>query len=53
VFNLRAQKLLVRNADATVLLTADLNNLTDRQYRMPFDFRDPGINGFAGVEVRY
>lgn len=53
VFNLRVQKLLVRSADATVLLTADLNNLTDRQYRMPFDFRDPGINGFAGVEVRY
>ena len=53
VINLRAQKVLSRTAGYTALATADLNNLTDRQYRMPFDFRDPGISGFAGVEVRY
>ncbi len=53
VINLRAQKVLSRAAGYTALATADLNNLTDRQYRMPFDFRDPGISAFAGVEVRY
>ncbi|HMW52402.1 MAG TPA: TonB-dependent receptor [Rhodocyclaceae bacterium] len=53
VVNVRVQKPLYRDARAAVHLTVDLNNLTDRHHAMPFDFRDPGFNGFAGVDVRY
>jgi len=51
--NARLYKDLVHNARHEVRLTLDLNNLTDRQYRMPFDFRDPGLNAFVGVDIRY
>lgn len=53
VVNLRAQKILLRSELQSVHLTLDLINLTDRQYRMPFDFRDPGLAAFAGLEIRY
>ena len=51
--NARLYKDLIHNARHEVRLTLDLNNLTDRQYRMPFDFRDPGFNAFVGVDLRY
>lgn len=53
VINARLQKILDRQGSQEVRLTLDLNNLTDRQYRMPFDFRDPGFNAFVGLDVRY
>jgi iron complex outermembrane receptor protein len=51
--NARLYTDLIHNARHEVRLTLDLNNLTDRQYRMPFDFRDPGFNAFVGVDLRY
>ncbi|HPI59075.1 TonB-dependent receptor [Zoogloea sp.] len=51
--NARLYTDLIHNTRHEVRLTLDLNNLTDRQYRMPFDFRDPGFNAFVGVDVRY
>lgn len=53
LINARIYTDLIQNARQEVRLTLDLNNLTDRQYRMPFDFRDPGFNAFVGVDVRY
>jgi outer membrane receptor protein involved in Fe transport len=31
----------------------DLNNLTDRRYDMPWGFRDPGFNAFAGLDATF
>lgn len=49
VLNLRLQRPLA----AGIELFADLNNLGNRHYRMPFDFRDPGSNAFGGVNVSF
>lgn len=32
-------------------LVLDLNNLTDSRHALPFEFRDPGFNGFAGLNL--
>jgi outer membrane receptor protein involved in Fe transport len=53
LLNLRLQRQLLRTGAATVDLTLDLDNLANRHYDMPFDFRDPGFNAFAAVEVRF
>lgn len=53
VVNLRAQKILYHSTAQSLRLTLDLTNLTDRQYRMPFDFRDPGFAAYAGIDFRY
>lgn len=49
VVNLRLQMPL----QAKTQLVLDLNNLTNRRYEMPFSFRDPGFNAFAGVNVSF
>jgi outer membrane receptor protein involved in Fe transport len=36
-----------------MLLFADLNNLTNRKYEMPWQFRDPGFNVFGGLDFRF
>lgn len=51
VLNVRLQKSLKRDADYALNLTVDLNNLTDKRYDMPWDFRDPGFNAFAGLHL--
>lgn len=53
VVNLRLEKTLSRTDTATVLLFADLNNLTNRKYEMPWQFRDPGFNVFGGLDFRF
>ena len=32
---------------------ADLNNLTDRRFDMPWGFRDPGFNAYAGLNLDF
>ena len=34
-------------------LVLDLNNLGNRRYHMPWDFRDPGFHGFAGLNYTF
>ena len=34
-------------------LVIDLNNLTDRRYAMPWDFRDPGFNASASLRMTF
>lgn len=49
VINIRLKQALRPGVD----LVADLINVGNRRYRMPFDFRDPGFNAYAGVSVSF
>lgn len=49
LLNMRLQWPLARDTR----LFLDLNNLTDRRHDMPFSFRDPGCNVFAGVSLNF
>lgn len=53
VLNVRVEKMLTRTDDSSTMLFADLNNLTNRRYVMPWQFRDPGFNIFGGLEFRF
>jgi outer membrane receptor protein involved in Fe transport len=49
---LRVESLIPAGAGADVVLTLDLNNLTNNRYAMPWQFRDPGFSAFGTVSVR-
>jgi len=49
--NMRLQKNLFKTNDYTMNVIIDLNNITGKRYEMPWQFRDPGFNTFAGLEV--
>jgi iron complex outermembrane receptor protein len=51
VVSLRLQKTFVANA-YQVDISAALNNLTNKKYDQPWNFRDPGFNGMGYVQVR-
>ena len=53
VANLRLQSVLYERESRSLLGTLDLNNLFDRRYEMPWQFRDPGFNAFLGLELRF
>lgn len=38
--------------DERMAIVVDLNNLTDSRHDMPFEFRDPGFNLFAGLDLK-
>jgi outer membrane receptor protein involved in Fe transport len=49
VLNMRIRQTIDRNIGVFV----DLNNLTDRRFDMPWGFRDPGFNAFAGLDATF
>jgi outer membrane receptor protein involved in Fe transport len=51
VLSLRLQKTFVARA-CQVDLSVALNNLTNKKYDQPWNFRDPGFNGMGYVQVR-
>jgi iron complex outermembrane recepter protein len=53
VLNLKVEKDLYRTDSYTVLLFSDFNNLTNRKYLMPWQFRDPGFNIMGGLDFRF
>jgi iron complex outermembrane recepter protein len=53
VLNLRVEKALYRTDAYTVLLFTDLNNVTNRRYLMPWQFRDPGFNVLGGLDFGF
>lgn len=53
VVNMRIQKELLRRQSSVLNLTLDLNNLSDQHYRMPWDFRDVGLNAFAAFDISF
>ncbi len=53
VLNLKVEKTLYYTDSYTVILFADLNNITNRRYSMPWQFRDPGFNVLGGLDFRF
>jgi hypothetical protein len=53
ILNLKVEKALYRADTHTVLLFTDLNNITNRQYLMPWQFRDPGFNVMGGLDFGF
>jgi outer membrane receptor protein involved in Fe transport len=51
IFNIKLQKILIRSRNYSANLLIDLNNVTDKQFEMPWDFTDPGFNGYAGIQI--
>jgi len=37
----------------TVIAAADLNNLADHRYELPWQFRDPGFSALGTLELRF
>ena len=50
VANLRAQKTLFTSAGAVAILV-ELNNIGHHRYALPWQFRDPGFNGMAYLQL--
>ncbi|MBI5657846.1 MAG: TonB-dependent receptor, partial [Geobacter sp.] len=53
ILNLRVQKQLFSSPDYTLKAALDLNNLLDKRYEMPWQFRDPGFNAFGSLELTF
>lgn len=53
IFNVRVEKTVYRTDLCTTVLFADLNNITNRRYLMPWQFRDPGFNVLGGLDFRF
>ena len=53
ILNVRVEKTLLRTDEYAVVLFADLNNVTNQKYKMPWQFRDPGFNVFGGLDFRF
>ena len=53
VINIVLQKAWVKKAEYTVSTNVYLNNITDRQYEMPWQFQDPGFNWLVNVELSF
>jgi outer membrane receptor protein involved in Fe transport len=53
VLNIRAQKTIVESADYRLHAALDLNNVLNKRYEMPWQFRDPGFNLFASLELQF
>lgn len=51
--NVRLEKTIASADDHTVVLFTDFNNVTNRKYEMPWQFRDPGFNVFGGLDFRF
>jgi outer membrane receptor protein involved in Fe transport len=53
IFNIKLQKTLKRSRDYSANFLLELNNVTDKQYDMPWNFADPGFNGYAAFQIIY
>ena len=53
IVNMKVEKTLYRTDTHSVILFADLNNVTNRRYLMPWQFRDPGFNLMSGLDLRF
>ncbi len=53
VLNIRLQKTLYKHSDYSLNAALDLNNLFDKRYEMPWQFRDPGFNTFGSLELTF
>jgi outer membrane receptor protein involved in Fe transport len=51
IVNVSAIAPLVKKKDYQANLKIDLNNITDDDYEMPWQFQDPGFNAMASIEL--
>lgn len=51
IVNVSASAVLLKTKDYRANLNIDLNNLTDKKYKMPWQFQDPGFNAHASIEI--
>jgi iron complex outermembrane receptor protein len=51
--NMRLQRELMHDAASRVSVFLDFNNLTNRRFDMPWGFRDPGLNAYAGLNATF
>ncbi len=53
VVNVKVEKTVYTSPAYNVVAALDLNNLTNEDYEMPWQFQDPGFNALASMEVRF
>lgn len=53
MLNVRLQHELKRSEAASTHLFVELNNLANRRFDLPWGFRDPGFNAFAGLSASF
>jgi hypothetical protein len=53
VINLVLQKAWLKKAEYTVSTNVYLNNVTNRQFEMPWQFQDTGFNWLVNVELSF
>lgn len=53
LINVHIEKLLINNNSWKAKLSLDLNNITDNSYEMPWQFRDPGFNALARIDLMF
>ncbi|MBA4392980.1 MAG: TonB-dependent receptor [Desulfobacca sp.] len=53
VINMKILKGLYKTKDYGIDLTIDLINLTNNQYRMPWQFQDTGFSAYGSVGIRF
>ena len=51
--NVHAEKVLVRKDAYKLDLYADLYNLTNNEYEMPWQFQDPGFSTIVGLKMTF
>ena len=53
ILNLKLQKTFLKTTDYTMTAAVDLNNITNKKYDMPWQFKDPGFNAFGSLELKF
>lgn len=53
IVNVKIEKTVRRTDAFSTVLFADFNNVTNRRYLMPWQFRDPGFNVMGGLDFRF
>lgn len=53
ILNLKVEKTVYHTDTHSIILFTDLNNITNRRYVMPWQFRDPGFNIMGGLDLRF
>jgi iron complex outermembrane receptor protein len=51
--NVKLEKAIYQTDKYSAVMFTDLNNVTNRRYAMPWQFRDPGFNVLGGLDVRF
>lgn len=53
VLNVHAEKAVVRNDSYRMDVYADIYNLTNQEYEMPWQFQDPGFSAIVGMKMTF